>query len=390
MDQEQTQTISNDLETTASIKVIGVGGAGNNSLKSLMNVKLSGVNYVAVNTDKQALKDIPNQEICLQIGDEHGRGAGADPKVGSKAAVDSRNDIKDRIKGSELVIIAAGMGGGTGTGAAPEIAKIAKEEGALTIAVVTTPFNFEGKKRMLTAHGGLEELKKYVDGYIIVSNEKLLKAYGDLPIDDSWKYSNKTLKQLIRSIIDITALPSYINLDFADFENLIKNNPGEIVVGIGKSSGDDKAQKAVSFALKSPIIESNIMSASQCIVHISIGKNGTLNDINKVSQMMNEIMDKEVDMIFGYNKIEGNNKETNDTITVTVIAAGIKPDASKDTEVIREEVNKKIQFASENLEISSDKTQEILLHGQNDIDNYMANDTDEHDYNSELSDVFNS
>ncbi|MBN0919200.1 cell division protein FtsZ [[Mycoplasma] gypis] len=377
-----------ELSTIANIKVIGVGGAGNNSIKSLINiVKVDGVDYIAINTDKQALKDISDQTICLQIGDERGRGAGANPEVGRQAAIESRDAIRDKIKGAELVIIAAGMGGGTGTGAAPEVAKIASEEGALTIAVVTMPFIFEGNKRMQSALSGIEELKKYVDGYIIVSNEKLLNAYGDLPVDDSWKYSNIALKQLIRSIIDITALPSYINLDFADLNNLIKSNPGELVVGIGVASGSDKSRVAVTNALKSPILESSILGATECIVHITIGKNGTLNDVNKVSETMREIIGNDVNMIFGYNSSQDqNNKEANDTITVTIIAAGIKPNTTKDTEQIHEEVNEKIKGS--NLQYESSKTQEIMLNSS--PSEYMKEfvSEDDHDYKSELSDVF--
>ncbi|QJR43996.1 cell division protein FtsZ [Mycoplasma miroungirhinis] len=368
METSQTNTVSETIEATASIKIVGVGGAGNNSLKSLMDVQLPGVEFVAVNTDKQALKEFPNKDICLQIGDEHGRGAGADPETGKQAAIDARNDIKDRLKNTELVIIAAGMGGGTGTGASPEIAKIAKENGSLTIAVVTMPFIFEGKKRTEVALQGLETLKKEVDAYIIVSNEKLLNAFGELPIDESWKYSNITLKQLIRSIIDITVLPSYINLDFADLQNLIKKNPGELVVGIGKATGKDKAEKAVSHALKSPIIESNIMGASQCIVHISVGNNATLKDISDVSQFMNKIMNKEVDMIFGYNKMESENKEQDDSLVVTIIAAGIKEQFKQDTNTIRNEVNKQMEkslVSSPKETIENNDIEDITLENEN-------------------------
>ncbi|MCU4117271.1 cell division protein FtsZ [Mycoplasma zalophi] len=371
METSQSNKLSETIEATASIKIVGVGGAGNNSLKSLMDVQLPGVEFVAVNTDKQALKEFPNKEICLQIGDEHGRGAGADPEMGKQAAIDARNDIKDRLKNTELVIIAAGMGGGTGTGASPEIAKIAKENGSLTIAVVTMPFIFEGRKRTEVAIEGLEKLKKEVDAYIIVSNEKLLNAFGELPIDESWKYSNITLKQLIRSIIDITVLPSYINLDFADLQNLIKKNPGELVVGIGKATGKDKAEKAVSHALKSPIIESNIMGATQCIVHISVGNNATLKDISDVSQFMNKIMNKEVDMIFGYNKIESENKEQDDSLVVTIIAAGIKEEFKKDTQAIRQEVNQQMEKSLESLHnknIENDE-EDITLENENNSEN---------------------
>ncbi|MGX9340770.1 cell division protein FtsZ [Mycoplasma sp. 128] len=376
-----------ELSAIAKIKVIGVGGAGNNSIKSLIDVvKIEGVEYIAVNTDKQALKDIADQSICLQIGHASGRGAGANPEVGRQAAIDSKEEIRERIKNAELVIIAAGMGGGTGTGASPEIAKLAKESGALTLAVVTTPFGFEGTKRRQTADKGLEELRKNVDGYVVVSNEKLLEEYGNIPIDESWKYSNRVLKQLIRSIIDITVLPSYINLDFEDLNTLIRSNPGEFVVGIGQATGTDKAQKAVAAALKSPILESSILGATECIVQISIGKKGTLNDVNNVNETMKEIIGSDVNMIFGYNSQSQSDKETDDSIIVTIIAAGVE-NKKQSSHEISEEINERIK--SSNIQFESDKTREIILSkDSHSMLNEFNKIEDEHSFENELSDVF--
>ncbi|QJG67117.1 cell division protein FtsZ [Mycoplasma phocoenae] len=379
----------NILTSIAKIKVLGVGGAGNNSIRSLINsVNVEGVSFIAINTDKQALKNIANDELILQIGNEHGRGAGAKPEIGKESALTSEQEIKKRISNTELVIIAAGMGGGTGTGASPEIARMAKEQGALTLAVITTPFEFEGHKRMRVAKQGLEELKKHVDGYIIVSNEKLINAFGELPLNDSWKYSNKTLKQLIRSIIDITTMPSAINLDFADLQSLILNNPGEIVVGIGKASGTDKAQVAVTNALKSPVLETNIIGAKECMVHVAIGSNGTLNDIKTVANTVKEIIGQDVEIMFGYHQIADKNKESADSLTVTIIAAGINSDVPKSTQQIHEEVNAKI--LNSNIQFESESTREISLNASN-ANDYIANNfADTNDFTNEnlLEDVF--
>ena len=305
----------------ANIKVIGVGGGGNNSVKTLLGTKLDGLEFIIANTDRQVLEQF-DKNIVLQLGDKKGLGAGAKPEIGKNAALASADEIKSRLKGSDLVIITAGMGGGTGTGASPVIAKIAKECGALVVAIVTTPFDFEGPKRTKIALEGIDELIKNVDSYIIISNNKLLMQYGNVSYNDAFICANNVLKQTIRTLIDVIAVPGIINLDFADLETIIKKS-GEAVVGIGAASGQDRATKAITSAISSPILESSIVGASDAIVYFVASKEVTLNEIQAALKAMRELVGRDINIIFGLTNTTSDESNKLGELYVSVIATGL-------------------------------------------------------------------
>ncbi|MCK5807108.1 MAG: cell division protein FtsZ, partial [Mycoplasmataceae bacterium] len=231
------------VSAVAKIKVIGVGGGGNNTVHSMVREGIKGVEFIVANTDEQVLNESIAHTILPLGGDSvKGLGAGANPSEGRKAALESEELIKETLKGADMVIIAAGMGGGTGTGAAPVIARIAKELGALTIGVVTSPFSFEGTTRGKNAKEGLKNIEESVDSLIIVSNDKLLQQFGGISLKDSFMYADKVLKQSIRTITDLIAVPALINLDFADVTTVMKDK-GKALIGIGRANGEDRAIK---------------------------------------------------------------------------------------------------------------------------------------------------
>lgn len=336
----------------ATIKVIGVGGGGNNSIKTLLGNDIDSVEFIVANTDKQALDQF-DEKYVLHLGDKRGIGAGARPEIGYQSAQDSVDEIKSRIKGADLVVITAGMGGGTGTGASPLIAKIAKECGALVIAIVTTPFNFEGPRRAKIARDGIEELRKYTDSYIVISNQKLLLQYGDIPYNDAFRCVDNVLKQAVRTLIDVIAIPGKINLDFADLETIIKDK-GEAVVGIGQSSGTDRAIKAITSAVSSPILESSIVGAKDAIVYFFASDKMSLNEIDSALTTMHDLVGQDMNIIFGLT--EARNEESNKLgeLFVSVIATGLKSNAPKTVQAIQGEIvlnlqkNKEIKYSNEN------------------------------------------
>lgn len=352
-----------NFNSVATIKVIGVGGGGNNSIQSLLDTKIDGLEFVVANTDKQVL-DRFDKSLTLQLGDKRGIGAGANPEVGKKAAEHSIHEIKEKIKNANLVVITAGMGGGTGTGAAPVIAKVAKEQGSLVIAIVTTPFDFEGGKRIRVAKDGLEELKKYVDSYVVISNDKLIEKYGDISFRDAFKYSDNIVKQFIRTIVDIIAVPGFINLDLADLETLIKNC-GETVIGIGDGNGDNAAQKAMLKAINSPILESSIKGITKAIVYFTSSNKLSLKDFKKAIDELKSVAGQNIDIIFGVGSPVNENSEKLGEIYVSVIATGIKQkDENNDFQLtenkfkenytsIEETSDFLTKFTNEKIEISS-------------------------------------
>lgn len=368
----------------ASIKVIGVGGGGNNSIQTLIDTKLDGLEFIVANTDKQALAKF-DERYVLHLGDKRGIGAGAKPEVGRNAALASIDEIKSKIKGADLVIITAGMGGGTGTGASPVIAKIAKECGALVVAIVTTPFSFEGTHRAKIAESGIEEIKKYVDSYIVVSNNKLLLQYGDIAFNDAFKCANNVLKQTIRTLVDVIALPGLINLDFADLETTIKNK-GEAVVGIGQASGPDRAVKAITSAISSPILESGIIGASDAIVYFSASKKVTLNEIQLALQTMREIVGNEINIIFGLTQTQSEESDKIGELFVSVIATGLKNDAPKTPDGIQEEIFEEIKTKELNFE--DENTREFLLNeGPFQKQSFSSYDETSSQSSSDLADI---
>ena len=368
----------------AQIKVIGVGGGGNNSIKTLLGTKLDGLDFIIANTDKQVLEQF-DKSMVLQLGDKKGLGAGAKPEIGKAAALASEDEIKSRLKGADLVIITAGMGGGTGTGASPVIAKIAKECGALVVAIVTTPFDFEGPKRTKIAKEGIQELIKYVDSYIIVSNNKLLMQYGNISYNDAFTCANNVLKQAIRTLIDVIAVPGIINLDFADLETIIKNS-GEAVVGIGSGSGEDRATKAITSAISSPILESSIVGATDAIVYFVASKQVTLNEIQKALNAMRELVGQDMNLIFGLTNTTSDESDKLGELFVSVIATGLKDDAPKDPQDIQKQISDNLLKSTE-IEFESEKTKEFLVKNPY-IPSDFLQDNAKNNINDDLADIF--
>ncbi|ENY54199.1 cell division protein FtsZ [Metamycoplasma alkalescens] len=340
-----------NFNSVAKIKVIGVGGGGNNSIQGILDTKIDGLEFIVANTDKQIL-DRFDKSVTLQLGDKRGIGAGANPEVGKKAAEHSIQEIKEKIKNANLVVITAGMGGGTGTGAAPVIAKAAKEQNSLVIAIVTTPFEFEGIKRNKVAKEGIEELKKYVDSYIIISNDKLGKEYGDINFKDAFSIANNIVKQFIRTVVDIIAVPGLINLDLADLETLIKD-AGETIVGIGNASGENAAQRAMINAISSPILESNI-EISKAIVYFSSSTNNSINDFQLAINELKKIAGQNIDVIFGVGTSNNDAHEKLGETYVSVIATGNKKNQDENDFHLLENENHKDSYHDE------ETTQEFL------------------------------
>ena len=256
------------FEQVANIKVFGIGGGGCNAVNRMVSEGVKGVEFYVANTDLQALNISPvENKIVLGREVTKGLGAGANPEMGRRAAQENENEIREAIKGSDMVFITTGLGGGTGTGAAPMFAKIAKEEGALTVGIVTKPFTFEGKKRMKSAEDGLAELKQYVDSLIIVSNNNLIEVIGRRPLTEAFQAADNVLRQGVQTITDLIAVPALINLDFADVRTIMENQ-GSALIGIGMAEGEDKARAAAEKAIQSPLLEAQITGASNAIVNI--------------------------------------------------------------------------------------------------------------------------
>lgn len=302
----------------ALIKVVGVGGAGNNAVNSMIEAKINSAKFIAINTDLQDL-GMSQAETRIQIGDKFtkGQGAGADPEKGQKAAEESKNAIASAIKDADLVFITAGMGGGTGTGASPVIASIAKELGKLTVAVVTKPFAFEGKPRMANANIGIENLKKVVDTIVIIPNEKLMEFVPNLPIKDAFRHADDVLRQGIQGISDLIVTPALINLDFADVCTVMRNS-GVAHMGIGRGKGEKRVLEAVKRAVFSPLLETSIEGASKIILNIMGSPDMTLNEINEATSLVREVVQPNANIIFGADIRETMKEE----IMVTMIATG--------------------------------------------------------------------
>ena len=264
------EIMTNEMESAARIIVVGVGGAGNNAVNRMVEEQIGGVEFIGVNTDKQALK-LCKAPPAIQIGDKltKGLGAGAKPEIGEKAAEESIEELKEAIQGADMVFVTCGMGGGTGTGAAPVIARIAKEQGALTVGVVTKPFRFESKTRMQNAINGIDKLKENVDTIIVIPNDKLLEVVDRrTTMPEALKKADEVLQQGIQGITDLINVPSLINLDFADIQTVMRDK-GIAHIGIGAGRGDDKALEAVKQAVASPLLETTITGASNVIVNVS-------------------------------------------------------------------------------------------------------------------------
>lgn len=319
----------NEQNTICKILVIGVGGGGCNAVNRMMAEKIKSAQFIAVNTDKQALmmNSAPTQ---IQIGEKltRGLGAGADPEVGRKAAEESRAAIAEKLKGADLVFITAGMGGGTGTGAAPVIASIAKEMGILTIAVVTKPFEFEGRIRMQNAELGIKNLSRAVDTLVVIPNERLLEVVpSSTGVVDAFKYADDVLRQGIQGIADLIATPSLINLDFADVRTVMRNR-GLAHMGIGVGKGENRNIDAVRGAVASPLLDTTIEGAQAVIINITGGYDLTLGEVNEAVKLVKEVIDPEANTIFGATIDE----RYKGTVSVTIVATGFPGSKFEDVE----------------------------------------------------------
>lgn len=305
-----------NFEPVAKIVVIGVGGAGSNAVNRMIDENISCVHFYVANTDKQALISSKADERII-LGEEltKGLGAGGEPEVGRLAAEASREKIREIVKNADMVFIAAGMGGGTGTGAAPVIANVAKEEGALTIAIVTRPFSFEGKKRIAYSIEGLNNLKGQVDSIIVVSNDNLLMMNGQSSVQNAFEEADKVLAQSVKTVTDLILMPSVINLDFADVKNTLKNS-GISLIGFGQGEGLNKAVDAAQNAMASPLLETPIKGARRAIVSITCGASVSLFDAQNTVKSIIDATGEDVDIKFGI----AINSKLDDQIMVSIIA----------------------------------------------------------------------
>ena len=308
----------NESENAARIIVVGVGGAGNNAVNRMIDENIAGVEFIGINTDKQALQ-FCKAPTAMQIGEKltKGLGAGARPEVGEKAAEESSEEISQALKGADMVFVTCGMGGGTGTGAAPVVAKIAKDMGILTVGVVTKPFRFEAKTRMSNALSGIEQLKNSVDTLIVIPNDRLLEIVDRrTTMPDALKKADEVLQQAVQGITDLINVPGLINLDFADVQTVMIDK-GIAHIGIGKAKGDDKAIEAVKQAVSSPLLETTIEGASHVIINIS--GDISLIEANEAASYVQELAGDEANIIFGAMFDEN----AQDEATITVIATGL-------------------------------------------------------------------
>ena len=307
--------------SVVKIKVLGVGGGGNNAVNRMIEANVASAEFIAINTDKQALL-ISKAKTRLQIGERltGGRGAGAIPEIGRKAAEESKASITEMLKGTDLVFITAGMGGGTGTGAAPVVAQIAKELGILTVGIVTKPFQFENPKRMENAEKGIAELRKYVDTIVIIPNERLLTILPEkTTLVEAFRYADDVLRQGIQGISDLIVFPGMINLDFADVETIMKNR-GLAHMGIGHGKGENKTLEAVRQAVASPLIETTIEGATGVVLNIKGGSDITLREVTEAANMVKEVIDPSCNLIFG----SSIDPDMRDEVEITIIATGFK------------------------------------------------------------------
>ncbi|RWZ60688.1 cell division protein FtsZ [Halobacillus fulvus] len=307
------------MDQLATIKVIGVGGGGSNAVNRMIEHGVQGVEFIAVNTDAQAL-NLSKAEVKMQIGGKltRGLGAGANPEVGRKAAEESKEQLEEALQGADMVFVTAGMGGGTGTGAAPVIAQVAKELGALTVGVVTRPFTFEGRKRSTQATGGIDGLKGAVDTLIVIPNDRLLEIVDkNTPMLEAFREADNVLRQGVQGISDLIAVPGLINVDFADVKTIMVDK-GSALMGIGIATGESRAAEAAKKAISSPLLETSIDGAHGVLMNISGGSNLSLYEVQEAADIVTSAADQEVNVIFG----SVINENLKDEIVVTVIATG--------------------------------------------------------------------
>ena len=317
---------NNMMDGTATIKVIGVGGGGNNAINRMIDAGIKGVEFISVNTDRQALQ-LSKASARIQIGEKitRGLGAGANPDIGAQSAEESKSEIAEALRGADMVFVTAGMGGGTGTGAAPIVAAAAKEMGILTIGVVTKPFTFEGKKRLSQAERGIESLKGKLDTLVVIPNDKLLQIIDrKTSIIEAFKMADDVLRQGVQGISDLIAVPGLINLDFADVKTIMLNT-GMAHMGIGRASGENRAEDAAKQAIESPLLETSIEGARGVIINITGNSDLGLHEVNTAAELIQRSVDSEANIIFG-SVVDEN---MGDEISITVIATGFDQDQNK-------------------------------------------------------------
>ncbi len=308
-----------EMEQFASIKVVGIGGGGSNAVNRMIQAGLKGVDFIAVNTDAQALY-LANANNKIQIGEKltKGLGAGADPEIGRQAAEETQDQIREVLKGADMIFLTAGMGGGTGTGAAPTIAEVAREEGTLTVGVVTRPFSFEGRKRQVHAEEGIKELKEKVDTLIVIPNDRLLQVVEKrTPIVEAFRIADDVLRQGVQGISDLIAIPGLINLDFADVKTIMADT-GSALMGVGVGSGESRTVESARSATTSPLLETSIEGAQGILINITGDSSLGLFEVNEAAEIVRESAATDANIIFG--AVIDENLE--DEVRVTVIATG--------------------------------------------------------------------
>ena len=326
---------TNESEAVAKIIVVGVGGAGNNAVNRMIDENIGGVEFISVNSDAQVLKR-SKAPTTLQIGEKitKGLGAGAKPEVGEAAAEENVEELAQLLKGADMVFVTCGMGGGTGTGAAPVVARVAKEQGALTVGVVTKPFRFEAKTRMNNALAGIERLKENVDTLIVIPNDKLLEIVDKrTTMPEALKKADEVLQQSVQGITDLINVPALINLDFADVCSVMKDR-GDALIGIGMADGENKAQEAAKRAVSSPLLDISIAGAKDAIVNITGGPSMSLFDANEAFATIQESVGEEVNTIMGV----ATNDQLDDQIIVTIIATGFEEDQPEEEPVTPKQI----------------------------------------------------
>jgi len=337
-----------EIDQLAKIKVVGVGGGGNNAVNRMIESGVKGVDFIVANTDLQVLNN-SKAPVKIQIGVEltNGLGAGGKPQVGKESALESRNELEAALAGADMVFVTCGMGGGTGTGAAPVVADIAQSMGALTVGIVTKPFSFEGKKRMENALEGLDELRKHVDTLIVIPNDKLREIIDkSTPLLESFKEVDNVLRRSVQSISDLIAVAGLINLDFADVKAVMEKK-GDAVIGIGMGIGEGRAAEAARQAVSSPLLEISISGATDAIINVTGGANLTLFEVEEAAEVIRSSANTDINTIFG----AVINENLTDEIIVTVIATGFE-DNKKPQHVAREE--KKLEILDDEEDDESD------------------------------------
>ena len=311
-------------ENVTTIKVIGVGGGGGNAIDRMIESGIKGVDFIAINTDQQALnRSMATEKVTIGDNSTKGKGAGAKPEMGSKAASESREKIAEQLKGADMVFITAGMGGGTGTGAAPIVAEVARDLGVLTVGIVTKPFKFEGRRRMEQAEKGIEALCQHVDSLVIIPNERLhLISKEKLTLLNAFKAADDILRQGVQSISDLIKNPGIVNLDFADINSVMKD-AGYAHMGVGRASGEDKARQAAERAISSPLLETSISGAMGVIINITSSPDIGLEEITIASEMIADMVHPDANIIWG----TAFDESMEDEMSVTVIATGFSPEA---------------------------------------------------------------